>query len=327
MQGDAQMRAVILMHESFHVIQPRIGFNGNSDDGSISGDEYLDTQTGRVWLRGELHALRAALQSSGEARQRALRDAVAMRLYRHALLPESAESERRLDVLEGLAENTGIDAGLPPGDRMAYALRDIAFVEKQPSYARSFPYATGPAYGELLDAAETNWRRKVTRESDISAMAMHAYGLNVAAPTAAQAERIIAAYGGKAIEAEETARAARKTALDAQYIGELVKGPTLTLPLTKFHITFNPRDIETLNPYGSVYHTLAVTAPWGSITVTNGDALIGKDFRTLIVAAPFPSTGGAIRGKGWILHLSAQYGIVPDPRRTGSFGVSTLPHK
>jgi hypothetical protein len=65
MYGDAETQAVTLMHESFHVVQPRLGFNGNADNGSISGDAYLDTQPGRVWLRGELHALRAACKVLG----------------------------------------------------------------------------------------------------------------------------------------------------------------------------------------------------------------------------------------------------------------------
>jgi len=322
MYGDAETQAVTLMHESFHVVQPRLGFNGNADSGSISGDAFLDTRTGRVWLRGELHALRAALQTAGSRRTQALRDAVAMRLYRYSLSASTAKLERQLDVLEGLAEGTGIDAGLRADRRVPYALRDIAFVEKQPSYARSFAYATGPAYTELLDAARSDWRRRVTPSTDVALMAMRAYGLNVATPDAAHAQAIILRYDGNAIEAQEAALAARKTSLDAKYRRELVVGKTLLLPMLRFHIRFDPRDIETLDGFGSVYHTLSVAAAWGSIDVTGGDALIAADFKTLRVRAPATHAGDVVRGVGWTLRLAPGYTIVPDPKRKGSFIVA-----
>jgi hypothetical protein len=318
----ADARAVTLMHESFHIVQPTLGFNGNADNGSISGDAFLDTQAGRVWLRGEFAALRVALQNSGDLRVRAIGDAVAMRLYRHTLSATTAELERQLDVLEGLAEGTGIDAGLPPERRIPYSLHDIAFVEPLPSYARSFAYATGPAYTELLDAAQPNWRRAVTPASDIAVMTMQAYGLNVTTPTASGAQAIIERYGGHAIEAQETARAARKATLDAKYRSELVAGPTLTLPMMNFHIRFNPTDIEALDPYGTVYHALSVSAPWGSIDVTGGDAMISKDFRLLTVGAPGSTRGSAVHGAAWMLTLSPGYTIVPDPQKPGSYTVS-----
>lgn len=321
LSGSSDMQAVTLMHESFHVVQPKLGFTGFAGTGSISGDPFLDTQPGRVWFRGELHALRAALQSTGSARRGALHDALAMRLYRDSLSAATAEQERQLDVMEGLAESTGIDAGLPLARRIPYALTDITFVESQPSYARAFPYATGPAYSELLDAASPNWRRTVTRKSDIARMAMRAYGLNVSAPSAAQAKAIIARYGGAAIRSQEGARATRKTALQAKYTRELIDGPTLSLPMKGFNISFNPRDIEAFGSHGSVYHTLTVKAPWGGITVSGGDAMIDADFHTLTVTAPANASGSSITGQGWKLDLKPGYAVVPDPDKAGSYTV------
>lgn len=318
----ADTRDVLLMHESFHVIQSRLGFRGYSGTGSISGVANLDTQAGRVWLRGELHALRTALLTSGEARRRALRDALAMRLYRNALATGSAEQEREQDVMEGLAEGTGIDAGLPPNRRIPFALADLAFVEAQPSYARSFPYGTGPAYTELLDAVQARWRRAVTPASDVAHMALHAYKLTVAVPGKPQAEAIIARYGGAAIESQEQARAARKAASEAKYTRELVEGSTIALPMVHFNITFNPREVEAFAPHGSVYHTVTVSAPWGTITVSGGDAMISQDFSVFSVVAPADTSGGVVHGNGWTLNLTAGYAVVPDPQKPGSFTVS-----
>jgi hypothetical protein len=127
-------------------------------------------------------------------------------------------------------------------------------------------------------------------------MALHAYGLTASAPSAAVAH-----------------------ALDAKYKRELVDGPVITLPMRDFHITFNPRDVETLAPYGTVYHALSVSAPWGSVTVRGGDALISTDFRSLRVAAPRNPGGSVATGHGWKLQLAPRCAIEPDPHRPGSY--------
>lgn len=323
MTGKAEMQAVTLMHESFHRIQPQLGFNGYGGTG-IADALYLDTETARIWFRGELAALRVALTSSGDARKAALRDAIAMRAYRHTLFSDAAKDEQEQDIIEGLAESTGIDVGLPPDRRIPYALNDIDFVEVAPSFVRAFPYATGPAYSEVLDAAQANWRRKVSASSDLATIAARAYGIAETAPTAVQAEVIIAKYDGAGIEVQEAGRAKRKAALDLHYVAEFITGATLRLPLEDFNITFNPTAVEQFEEYGSVYHTLKVSAPWGTIAVSGGDAMISKDFGYLTVAKPSPMGGATLQGQGWRLELSQRAKLLPDPAKPGSYIATSL---
>ncbi len=323
--GSADEQAVTLMHESFHRIQPRLGFvvrGARNDATTISGDPALDTETGRIWLRGEIHALRAALTASGAARRKALTDALRLRAFRHAILPSTVAPEHELDIIEGLAESTGIDIGLPPARRIGYTLRDMRLVENAPSYAREFCYAIGPAYSELLDAAEPHWRRTVTMRTSIAALAARAYGITVVTPSAAAARAILARYGGARIQREEAARQARTAARDARYRAELITGRTLRLPMRDFRIGFNPNEVQRLDRYGSVYHHVNVSAPWGSLVVTHGDALIDRDFSALTVAAPAPLTGPKLHGPGWTLTLSSGTRIVPDRRKPGSYAVT-----
>lgn len=323
--GNHDEQAVTLMHESFHRIQPKLGFvvkGARNAAALMGGDRTLDTQTGRIWLRGEIHALRAALTSSGAARTEALADALAMRAYRHAILPSTVAPEHILDIMEGLAESTGIDAGLPPSRRLIYTLRDMRTVEDAPSYARAFFFAIGPAYSELLDAVEPNWRRGVTMKTSIAALAAHAYGIRVVTPSASAAEEILARYGGAEIEREEAARAARRTVRNARYRAELVAGSTLRLPLRHFKIAFNPAQEQRLGRDGSVYHHLMVSAPWGRIVVSQGDALINPDFTALTVAAPASHAGSTVRGRGWHLKLTPGTRIVPEPDKPDSYTVA-----
>jgi hypothetical protein len=325
---NADEESVNLMHESFHRVQPQLGFvveGPRNADTMIAGDPALERQAGRIWLRGEIHALRAALTSHGAARRKALADALELRAYRHAILPSTVAPEHELDIMEGLAESTGIDVGLPPSRRIAYALHDMRFVEGAPSYARTFFFAIGPAYSELLDAAEPNWRRGVTMKTSIAALTARAYGITVATPRAARAQAILARYGGATIEREEAARAVRQAARAAAYRAELVSGPTLRLPLRHFKISFNPSDTQRLGHYGSVYHVVMVSAPWGRIVVSHGDALIDANFSTLTVAKPATLAGRTLRGTGWTLSLSPGAKIVPDRRRAGSYAVRSTP--
>ena len=321
----AAHEAVNLMHESFHRIQPQLGFvvrGAANADSMISGDPALDTEAGRIWLRGEIHALRAALTSSGAKRTRALADALSMRAYRHAMVPATVAPEHELDIMEGLAESTGIDVGLPPARRIAYTLHDMRFVERARSYARTFFFAIGPAYAELLDAAEPHWRRTVTMKTSIATLAARAYGISVTVPSARLAQHILARYGGAAIEAEEAVRAAHRAARSAALRAELISGRTLRMPLQRFKISFNPSTLTPLGRYGSVYHRVMLSAPWGRITVVHGDALIDAKFTTLTVAAPASVAGRTLQRRGWVLKLAPGATVRPDPAKPGSYVVA-----
>jgi anti-sigma regulatory factor (Ser/Thr protein kinase) len=59
----ARTRAELLLHESFHIVQPRLVANGPA-----GANEHLDAVDGRYWLRLEWRALARALRESGELR-------------------------------------------------------------------------------------------------------------------------------------------------------------------------------------------------------------------------------------------------------------------
>ena len=74
------------------------------------------------------------------------------RAERYRLFPEAAAQEQALEFNEGLAEYTGVRVGNPtPAQQLQAALRDLSGHVEDRSFVRSFAYATGPAYGLLLD--------------------------------------------------------------------------------------------------------------------------------------------------------------------------------
>src|SRR5829696_142104 len=142
------IRNSMFLHESFHIVQQRLGLLV-----STVAAEHLDGVDGRYWMRLEWHALARALRTSGEPRVSAVRDALAFRQARHTRFPDMVETERALDINEGLASYTGIVlAAHSEADAIARALDQLAGQESGESYVRTFAYASGPAYGLLLDA-------------------------------------------------------------------------------------------------------------------------------------------------------------------------------
>ena len=92
--------------------------------------------------------------------------------------------------------------------------------------------------------------------------------------------------------------------------------------MKQFNLSFNPTDLDRLGRYGSIYHSLMVSAPWGRITVSPGDALINSKFSSLTVAAPTALSGRTLRGHRRVLRLSSGTKVVPDPTKPGSYAVA-----
>ena len=119
--SDANVRGVLLMHESWHRIQDRVGFPG-----SAPKNEHLDTPEGRYWLQLEWRALAAALERDGEGRRRAIEDALVFRARRRQVFPAAAKQERLLEMHEGAAEYTGVKlCGLSDAGKRDYARKNL----------------------------------------------------------------------------------------------------------------------------------------------------------------------------------------------------------
>jgi hypothetical protein len=320
---DATRRRILLMHESYHRIQKDLGLEAR---GGLGQNGHLDTKEGRIWFRAELHALKAALSSSGESRNLALDDALLFRAYRRSKWPEAAAQERNLELNEGLAESTGIDAALKdPRERLRAALYDVENCERAPSYVRSFAYATGPAYAEFLNAVDPGWRRNVTRDFDFGAAAARAYHIQVPVPHKAEVLDALTRYNGSEITAQENVRQAKVDARNRLYTAAFLDGPVVIFPLNQMSISFNPRSVNTFEGHGRVYGTLEVRDVWGSLEVVSGGALITPSMKEVIVPAEKKVGPGRPAGEHWSAKLNQGYSLVRDPQRPGSFRLEKRP--
>ena len=302
-------RASLMIHELWHRVQLDLGLLHASP-----ANAHLDSVPGRVWLQLEWRALKTALATKGGARQRAIADALLFRRHRQGLFGQAMDEERALEMNEGLAEYTGIKlsgTGTPVQDAVA----EIDDVAKRETFVRSFAYATGPAYGLLLDDTGTKWRAGLKPSADLGDLLGAAANVRPPRDLKRVAEERAKAYDGDALLAAETERDRKRQQVFATYRARLVDGAILVIPLRQMNMSFDPNTPVPLEARGTVYPTIRITDVWGILTVTEGGALMSPTYADVRVAAPTVRSGRAVRGDGWTLELNAGWDIVPGERK------------
>lgn len=282
----AEDRRVLLAHEAWHRIQDQIGLTAVGTDAP-----HLESEQGRVLMRLEMRALARAMENNGRTRWNAARDALSFRAARLAEFPGASDRETGLDRNEGLAAYTGVRLGAADAD--AYATRTLARYDEHQALARAYAYATGPAYGLLLDGRERGWRSALDEAAPADLLSARLRPR----VSAAALRRSMARYDGATVAAEEAARAEAQRAIVAETRARFSEGPRLVLPLTNAQFEFDPNQVTPVEGLGGVYRVLTIRDQWGELRALQG-ALIAHDFQSVIVADPAPD---GLSGPGWSL--------------------------
>ena len=237
-----------------------------------------------------------------------------VRAARWTRFPSAAEEERALERHEGLAEYTGVRlGGTSAAQRRALALKDLEVTAQRPSFVRAFAYASGPAYGLLLDEAGARWRPRVREGAGLGELLGAALGVQ-----ALEVQEVAAregAYDGAALRRTEETRAAEAAKQLAHYRSVLVEGPVLHLTLRKMNIEFNPATLVPLGAEGTVYPTAHIVDVWGALTVTGGGVRMAQDWKHAYVSAPRSPKGDPLSGEGWTLKLAPGWSAQPGARK------------
>ena len=300
----------LLLHEMFHRVQDDIGLPAGNPTNS-----HLDTMDGRIWLRLEMRALARALTHGEAARRAAVEDALAFRDRRRSLFPEGAAQEDALERNEGMAEYTGLVlSGLPRAvlaDRSAVALEER---EGSASPSRSFAYATGPAYGVLLDAKDPAWRRALVDGASLPDLLAEAYDIM---PSARPVEARLEPYAGERLIALEAARESRRQQRLAEFRAGFLEGPTLRMtPGADFRFSFDPNTAVSLDGVGTVYEPVRVVDTWGILEADS--ALLTRNtegqITGVVVAVPPDVASPPTEGEDWTLALEEGWEVAPGER-------------
>ncbi len=306
MLTDHDERVNLMVHESFHRIQEKMGLPQHNPT-----DDHLSTMYGRIYFLMELQALEAALKKPVNQRGPDLTNALLFRQKRRQLFPNTFNNERILEMNEGLAEYTGVILGRPKGSILQhlYQVIDTAGVRK--SFIRSAAYMTGPVYGYLLYQKDPEWTIKIDSNSDFPALITKYYHISMPAPpsdaTIVQLEK---RYDAAAMIQSEQAKEQIRLQTARQYVDLFTRKPVLTINLVKMGISFNPNNLFDLGEYGTVYPTAYVKDNWGELTVTDGGMLM-KDWQVVYVPmGGFSNADGVIQGKGWKIVLKDGWKLV-----------------
>lgn len=305
-------RAVLISHELFHNLQPRlpVGFPHAGDN------SHLDSLDGRYWLQLEWRALARALQAPDErSRRRAVFDALAFRGVRQQANTEAEHNETALELNEGLAEYTGVVvAGSSAQERLDAALHDLGAHVADASFVRSFAYATGPAYGLLLDRYSPGWRARLGGSVALSTLLAQAVRYDGKEDDRRAAAATSRYDGDQQLRKSELAREQARLQQLALNRAKFVEGPVLTLSLKNMNIQFDPRTLQPLDDVGTVYPALRITDDWGVLQVEGG-AMLKQDWSAVVVNAPAAGPNGIpLHGEGWKLELAPGWKLVPGER-------------
>lgn len=307
--ADRDRRGAMLMHELWHRQQTELGFPASG-----AANHHLDTREGRVWLQLEWRALAAALASRGPGRRRAVADALLFRARRHAIFPVAAAEEREMEMHEGLAEYTGVR--LSGSTDPARLVIDGNLVEesRRESFVRSFAYASGPAYGLLLDEAARGWTRRLRRDDDLAELLRTSLRMKRQRDEEKEVSVRARVYGGEELLASERRREEERRRLVEGYRARLVEGPVLSIALRSMRMSFDPGNLVPLEGLGTVYPNIRVVDVWGVLTVARGGALLNQTYSAVNVPAPAEASGRALSGDGWTLELNEGWSLAPGAR-------------
>ena len=304
-------RNEILLHELFHGVQPQLGLTLPA-----LASEHLDALDGRYWLRLEWRALARALSGSGEQRNAAVRDALAFRQARRALYPAAADSERAVEITEGVAQYTAtVLAASSTAEATASALDQLARAEKRESFVRTFAYASGPAYGLLLDASSPKWRHALRGSDDLGMLMMNALSVQPASDATVSA----AGYGGAELRAAEQQREQPRQERIAELRRRFVDGPVLVIPGGGRGMS-DSRGAVVIPGSGTVYFgAYRASGEWGTLEADKG-VLVASDGGSRRVSAPVRRDEVTVTGDGWTFKAAPAW-IVREGARRGDYEV------
>jgi hypothetical protein len=291
-----------LIHESFHRIQPEIGFDNIAEIQSV----HLDSKEGRIYLKLEYEALKKALQS--EEPMAHIQNALHFRQYRHQLFPESRNAENTLEIMEGLAQYTG--SILSPRTNEEYKQYYISLIEmsqRLPSYVRSFAYFTIPVYGYFMKQTDDLWNQKINKETNLTDFILESFQIEPKELNIERIKRIGEPYGMDSIVDSENLREQKHLAQIERYKTTFLIDSVLVIPLHEMRFNFDPRNIVPLENFGTVYPIITITDNWGILKVDSLGALMSSQWNKVTLSYPISITDTLVQGKGWQLTLNSSW--------------------
>lgn len=303
-------RLSLLAHESFHRIQPEIGFDSLFEIQS----SHLDTEKGRVFLKMEVEALKKALNSKDYNKH--IKNAILFRDYRYQLFPEAKKAENTLELIEGLAEYTGVIlSGRNEEELVTYLRSRLDQLNDVPSFIRSFAYYTIPVYGYFMRKTDEKWNLSITRLTNLSDFISEFFNVKRSELSEKDIREIGKEYDITSISEFENNREIAKQEQISNYKVSLLGDNVMEISFEKMQISFNPNNLIPLDTFGTVYPNLRISDSWGILEVDSCGALV-TNWSKVTVSGPVSISDTLISGRGWKLKLESEWKLVKQGSKT-----------
>jgi len=296
------------IHSLFHRFQ---------EDKGISSSGYntsnMDEKEARLWMKLEWKALRKAINSDGELRQLAIRDALIFRGSNRELYPKYSSDENRFETYEGLATFTY--TMLCTTSKEEYKIRlfeNLDRIYSMQSYSRSYGFIHGALYSTLLYDKGFDMKTISVDSFDIGNAVKELYSIELPSICRDVAGSLAVSYDIDAINREEEKRLSDIKESIHKQISLFTEKPVVFLELESPYFDFEPEDIHSLDTLGTLYNSMRVSDNWGKLTVDRGGCLVSNNFKLIrITAKGFQIDKNHISGEGWHLILNNNWELVP----------------
>jgi hypothetical protein len=305
--SEKEERLSALIHESFHRIQPSIGF----DSIPTYSCEHLDKKNGRIYLKLELEALKKALSTNNPKEEKEyIKNALLFRQYRHSLFPDSKISENPLELNEGLAEYTGtILCGRNDTELRQYFVSRFDLLYNMPTFVRTYAYFTIPVYGYFMHKQDKHWNLKIDKKTNLTDFLLAFFNQSKVDNIQKVVEQISQEYPVETLVHLEEKREEKQKYLTDKYKDVFLSDSVLNIKLINKRISFNPGNLIPMEDYGTIFPTLRLVDIWGILTVDSG-VLINSDWSKVILSKPLLINDSVISGNGWKIKLNDQWELV-----------------
>jgi hypothetical protein len=296
------------IHSLFHLFQKNEGVIA-----STFNLTNMDEKEARLWIKLEWKALRKAINSQGEERQLAIRDALIFRGSNRELNRKYATDENRFETYEGLSTFTyTLLCTNSPEEFKSKLFENLARIYSMQSYARSYGFIHGALYASLLYDKGYDFKNIKTDSIDLGNTVRELYKIELPDICRDVAGSLAVNYDIESVNKEEEKREAEiKESIHSQ-ISIFTEKPVVFLELESPSFDFEPEDIHSLDTLGTIYNSMRVSDNWGKLTVDKGGCLVSNNLKFIrITAKAFKADKNHISGDGWHLILNSEWELVP----------------
>jgi len=296
------------IHSLFHRFQENEGVTA-----SVFNVSNMDEKEARLWIKLEWKALRKAINSEGEERQLAIRDALIFRGSNREQYHKYANDENRFETFEGLATFTyTMLCSSSPEEFKTRLFENLDRIYSMDSYSRSYGSIEGALYTTLLYEKGFDIKKIKTDNFDFGSIVKDLY--NIELPTICRdvGGSLAVNYNVETILKEEAVRDTKIKESILNQANIFTQKPVVFLELESPSFDFEPEDIHSLDSLGTLYNSIRVSDNWGKLTVEKGGCLVSNNLKFIrITAKSFKAEKNRISGDGWHLILNNDWELVP----------------